>query len=93
MVARAIELRSGAGGYTEAALGPRRPEPYVFYGEIQYSPGKWTFGAGAQCRLNKDLGLEVDKVESLSADWGDYRADMAILQLRYAIAGPYPLSR
>jgi hypothetical protein len=55
----------------------------------------YVYSAGARYRFNKDLdlGLEVDKVESLSADWGDYRTYMAILQLRYAIAGSYPMSR
>jgi hypothetical protein len=52
------------------------------------------YSVGARYKFNRDLdlGLELDKVETLSADFGDYRTYMAVLQLRYAIAGSYPLA-
>ena len=54
----------------------------------------WVYSAGLRYNVMKDfdVGLELDKVKTLSADFGDYASTMAIVQLRYAFSGAYPTS-
>jgi hypothetical protein len=53
------------------------------------------YSAGLRYQFTRDLdaGVELDKVKTESADFGDYTTYMAIIQLRYAFAGSYSGSR
>lgn len=81
------------------------PGPWTFGAGVLYSSDEgdptfrsnrqmWVYSAGLRYKVTKDLdvGAEVDQVKTLSADFGDGTTNMAILQLRYAIAGSYPIS-
>ncbi len=55
----------------------------------------FVYSAGARYHFTRDVdvGFELDRVETLSADFGDYRSYLGIVQLRYLFAGSAPWGR
>lgn len=81
------------------------PGPWTFGAGVLYSSDEddptfrsnrqlWVYSTGLRYAVTKDfdVGLELDKIRTESADFGDYPIYTAIVQLRYAIAGSYPAS-